>query len=143
TFSLSASVGRFIYRGDATTAELGRGHSITAEVILRPTDRLSATIDYSRSRLSNIIGGNLFYDGYIGRIASIYQFSDKVFIRLIGQYDQFAKVIEIDPLFSYKLNPFTIFYAGSTHSLEKYGEEYGIRLTARQYFVKLQYLWRD
>ncbi len=143
TISLSASLGRFIYRGDATTAELGRGHSINAEIILRPTDRLSATIDYSRSRLSNIVGGNLFYDGYIGRISSIYQFNDKVFVRLIGQYDQFAKVIEIDPLFSFKLNPFTIFYAGSTHSFEKYGEEYGTKLTARQYFIKLQYLWRD
>ncbi|MBF8249280.1 MAG: hypothetical protein HW374_2080 [Bacteroidetes bacterium] len=56
---------------------------------------------------------------------------------MIGQYDSFDKAI------SYKWNPFTIFYAGSTSSLQDYGNPSGVRQTARQYFVKLQYLWRS
>jgi hypothetical protein len=141
TLSLNATIGRFIYRADQTA--LGRGHNISAEIILRPTNKLSLTIDYSRSRLSNIVGGELLFDGYISRLSGIYQFNNRMFARLIAQYDQFGKRIEIDPLFSYKINPFTIFYAGSTHSIEKYNEPYGFTQTGRQFFVKIQYLWRD
>ncbi|MCL5267645.1 MAG: carbohydrate binding family 9 domain-containing protein [Bacteroidetes bacterium] len=141
TFSLNASVGEFIYREDQP--ELGNGHNIGAELVLRPTDRLTMTIDYARSRLSNIANGELLFDGYISRVEGVYQFSDRVFVRLIGQYDQFNRQIEVDPLFSYKLNPFTIFYAGSTHSMQDYGRPYGVVQTAREFFVKLQYLWRN
>ncbi len=139
--SINGEVGRFIYRNDPPA--LGKGHNLSAEVILKPTDRLSLTLDYSRSRLSNVVGGELLFDGYISRLVGIYQFSNTIFIRLVGQYDQFQKQIELDPLFSFKLNPFTIFYAGSTHSMEYYGEPYGIVQTERQFFIKLQYLWRN
>ncbi len=141
SLSLDAQVGRFIYRADQPA--LGRGHNISAELTLKPTDRLSLTLDYSRSRLSNVVGGELFFDGYIARMSGIYQFSNRIFVRLIGQYDEFQKQIEIDPLFSYKLNAFTIFYAGSTHDMQDFGQPYGLVQTERQFFVKLQYLWRD
>ncbi len=141
SFNLNGAFGRFIYRADQPA--LGKGHNLDAEMVLKPTDRLTLTIDYSRSRLSNVVGGELLFDGYITRLEGIYQFSNKVFLRLIGQYDKFSNQFEVDPLFSYKLNPFTIFYAGSTHSLEEYGQPYGIVPTARQFFIKLQYLWRD
>lgn len=141
TFNVNASFGKFIYRANQTT--LGIGHTVSAELILKPTNNLSLTMDFSRSRLVDTVGNNLLYDGYISRLSTIYQFNDQIFLRLIGQYDQFNKVLEIDPLFSYKLNPFTIFYAGSTDNLTNYGDPFGIRQTGRQFFVKLQYLWRD
>ena len=141
SFGLNASVGKFIYRAD--DPKLGRGHNINAELTVKPTDKLSLTFDYARSRLSDVVSGELFYDGYISRLVGIYQFNDQIFVRLIGQYNQFDKSIEIDPLFSYKLNPFTIFYAGSTHSMQDYGSPYGVVQTARQFFMKLQYLWRN
>lgn len=139
TLNLSASFGRFIYRADTTA--LGRGHNISAELTLKPTDKLTLDIIYSRSRLSNVVGGELLFDGYISRLTATYQFNNQIFVRLIGQYDQFNKAIEIDPLFSYKLNPFTIFYAGSTHSMTNFGDPYGVVQTGRQFFIKLQYLW--
>ena len=141
TFSLNASAGRFIYREDQPA--LGAGHDISAELVLRPTDKLTLTIDYARSRLSDIAGGELLFDGYISRVEGVYQFSDRLFVRLIGQYDEFNKAVEVDPLFSYKLNPFTIFYAGSTHDMQDYGRPYGVVQTAREFFIKLQYLWRS
>ncbi len=141
SFGLDASIGKFIYRAD--DPKLGRGHNINAELTVKPTDRLSLTFDYARSRLSDVVSGELFYDGYISRLVGIYQFNNQIFVRLIGQYNQFDKSIEIDPLLSYKLNPFTIFYAGSTHSMQDYGSPYGVVQTARQFFIKLQYLWRS
>ena len=140
SFYLDASVGRFIDRASDTA--IGRGHQITAELVIRPTDRLSLTADYSRSGLSNLVGGELLYDGYIARISAIYQFNPEIFLRLVGQYDQFSNGVEIDPLFSFKLNPFTIFYAGMTNGLAEFGQPYGIMQTAREFFVKAQYLFQ-
>ena len=69
----------------------------------------------------------------------MYQFTPEFLLRVIGQYDQFNQAIDIYPLLSYKLNPYTIFYAGSTYSLSDYGPPFGTKQTARQYFLKLQY----
>ena len=139
--SAEIQAGRFIHRVDQPS--LGVGHVITTSATIKPGPHLELDLSYSRSRLSDDVTGELFYDGYIARGVAIYQFSGGVFVRLIGQYDEFNKAFEIDPLFSYKLNPFTIFYAGSTSSLTDFGDPFGIRQTARQYFIKLQYLWRD
>jgi hypothetical protein len=73
----------------------------------------------------------------------IYQFTSEVFLRLIGQYDKFNKAVDFFPLVSYKLNAYTIFYIGSTYSLSDYGDPFGFRQTSRQYFLKLQYLYRS
>ncbi len=140
--SVSADVqlGKFIDRDSALT---GYGHNISLSATVKPTSQLELDLSFSRSRLSNSSTQQLFYDGYISRFTGIYQFSSDVFFRLIGQYDQFSKVVEIDPLLSYKLNPFTICYAGSTHDLTDFGNPYGFEQTERQFFIKLQYLWRE
>jgi hypothetical protein len=139
--SFDASFGRFIRRSD--TPDLGRGHNISLSAQIKPTSQLQVEISYSRSRLSSVATGELFYDGYIARAVGIYQFTPELFLRVIGQHDQFNKAIDFYPLFSYKLNPYTIFYAGSTYSLSDFGTPYGVRQTARQYFLKLQYLLRS
>ncbi len=137
----NGSVGRFIYRAD--DPELGRGNNFYLETVIKPTERFSFDLSYARSRLWSVNTGNLFYDGYITRGVIVYQFSPELFVRLISQYDQFAKRIQIDPMVSYKLNPFTVFYAGSNHGFSKFGMPYGIERTAQQFFVKVQYLWQN
>jgi hypothetical protein len=121
---------------------VGTGHNINLTAQIRPTSQLQIELSYSRARLSSVATGELFYDGYIARTVGIYQFTSELFLRVIGQYDQFDKPIDFYPLFSYKLNPYTIFYVGSTYSLSDFGSPYGIKQTARQYFLKLQYLIR-
>ncbi|HUN65061.1 MAG TPA: DUF5916 domain-containing protein [Bacteroidota bacterium] len=140
TLSLDGTFGKFIKRTD--DPEMGRGHNINISAEIRPTSQLDITLAYSRSRLSSAATGELFYDGYITRATAIYQFSRELYFRLIGQYDQFNSALDVYPLLSYKLNPYTIFYAGSTYSLTEYGTPYGLRETGRQYFIKLQYLIR-
>ncbi|HEY9165286.1 MAG TPA: DUF5916 domain-containing protein [Candidatus Kryptonia bacterium] len=139
-FDFWCSVGRFINRAD--NPELGRGNNFWAELILKPTDKFSVDMTYARSRLWAASSEDLFYDGYIARSAVVYQFSPELFVRLICQYDEFAKQIQIDPMISYKLNPFTVFYAGSDHNFTDFGSPYGVQKTVQQFFVKLQYLWQ-
>jgi len=133
-------LGRFINRDQALP---GYGHNISTTVTLKPTSQLRLDLSYSRSRLSDLATQRLFYDGYIGRFTGIYQFNSDIFFRVIGQYNQFDKAVQIDPLLSYKLNPFTICYAGSSHNLTDFNSPYGFEQTQRQFFIKVQYLWRE
>lgn len=141
TLSLDGSVGRFIKRSDPV--DLGRGHTIDLTAQIRPESRLEIDLSFSRARLSSLATGDLFYDGYIGRATGIFQFSREIFFRLIAQYNKFDSEIDVYPLLSYKLNAYTIFYAGSTYSLLDFGDPFGVKTSSRQYFVKLQYLFRS
>ena len=140
SFNGYLAVGRFINRSDVPA--LGTGHNLSISAYIKPTSQFQIELDYSRSRLSSVETGELFFDGYIARTVAIYQFTPEVLVRMIGQYDQFNQKIDIYPLLSYKLNPYTIFYAGSTYSLTDYGPPFGTQQTVRQYFLKLQYLIR-
>lgn len=134
--------GKYIYR--RRTPELGTGHNLSIGTTLKPTSQLSVTLSYTRSRMISIANEALLYDGYIARTVSSYQFTRNAFLRIIGQYDSFSKAIDIYPLFSYKLNPFTIFYVGSTYAFADLPsvDTPTFTRTARQYFLKFQYLLR-
>ena len=132
--------GRFINRADAPA--LGTGHTVNLTATVKPTPQFQVELDYTRARLKDVGTGELFFDGYIARAVAIYQFTSEFLLRMIGQYDQFNGKVDVYPLFSYKLNPYTIFYAGSTYSLTDYGPPVWTKQTARQYFLKLQYLIR-
>ncbi|HEY6952864.1 MAG TPA: carbohydrate binding family 9 domain-containing protein [Bacteroidota bacterium] len=141
TLQFEGWLGRFIKRNDNPDA--GKGHTIDITATVKPTSQFEIDLSYSRARLSSIATGELFYDGYIARTVGIYQFTPEVFLRLIGQYDEFNKAVNVFPLVSYKLNPYTIFYIGSTYDLADFGNPYGFKETSRQYFLKLQYLFRS
>jgi hypothetical protein len=125
------------------------GHEKVLEVwgTLRPSSRLSSTFDLTHARMDSTSDGYSVYSGYIFRNRLSYQFSRRFFMRLVTQYDDFNHRFEVDPLFSYKINPFTVFYLGSTHDFEKfdgrdYGGDLGYKQTDRQFFAKIQYLFR-
>ena len=141
TLMLDGGLGRFIRRSDSP--EMGTGHNLDFTARLRPTSRLQVDVSYSRARLSSVATGQLLYDGYVARVLGVYQFTPELFLRVIGQYDQFNKSFDFYPLFSYKLNPFTIFYAGSTYAMSDFGDPFGVKQTTRQYFLKFQYLLRS
>jgi len=71
---------------------------------------------------------------------AIYQLSSEIFFRTIIQYNTFDAAYQLYPLFSYKLNAFTTFYAGATSNYYDYHGAGGIVNTDQQYFVKVQYL---
>lgn len=138
-------LGKYIVRFK-TPSFVGFGYMTELWCTMNPTPRLSIENDYTYSELSSRRGGEKLYAGYVFRNKTSYQFSKNLFLRLIVQYDSFSKRLDIDPLFSYKWNPFTIFYIGSTHILYDYrsGDLGGSKLVeaSRQFFAKFQYLFR-
>lgn len=139
--SMYANVGKFIYR--SAVPAVGNGHDFGVSVTIRPTSHLKIDLSYDRAELSDLATDALFYDGYVARGVLGYQFTREMFLRSIVQYNSFGKSFSIYPLFSYKLNPLTTFYAGLTNDLQDYGPGPGFTTTARQYFVKMQYLFRS
>lgn len=141
SFGVYGQVGRFIYR--SSTPETGDGHNLGASITLRPTSSLKIDLSYDRARLESSAGGSLLYDGYVARTVGIYQFTQEMFLRTILQYNSFSKSFNVYPLFSYKLNALTTFYAGLTNDYLDYGGPSGFTTTDRQFFIKLQYLFRS
>jgi hypothetical protein len=136
--SFNGQLGKFIYRSRSPL--MGFGHTLSASLTLKPTPQLNIALSYVRARLSNNQTDELLYDGNIYRAVAIYQFSPEIFFRTIFQYDSFSQAYQVYPLFSYKLNAFTTFFAGVTSDYLNYGDNYGVTNTNQQYFVKVQYL---
>lgn len=89
------------------------------------------------------------FSGYIFRTRATYQFNREWNLRLVVQYNDFSERLDIEPLLTWQLSPFTIFYVGASSRLQNYttdrypypdGSEW--KESSRQFFAKLQYLLR-
>jgi hypothetical protein len=112
---------------------------------IKPLDRLTMENNYTYYELLKAYKGEKIYAGYIFRNKTNVQITNNLSGRLVFQYDTFSGNFNFAPLISYKINPFTIFYVGSTYDYnDVYNQNdlYKKVLTDRQYFMKLQYLWR-
>ena len=136
-------LGKFIVRFEEPSY-VGWGFNSELWLTLKPLNSLSIENSYNYFELQKQRGGEILYAGYTIRSKASFQFTRKFFLRLIVQYDSFSKKFNIDPLFSYKWNPFTIFYIGSTNELSEYRSSFGNKVkfteTTRQFFAKFQYL---
>lgn len=146
-FSLSAryEFGKSIYR--TLTPELGDGYNYSLSSSLQPTDRLKMDLSYNFSTLSALDNSETYYKGSISRLVGRYSFTHYLFFRLITQYDSFNKQIDVYPMMYYKPNPFTNFYIGVKDNLQHVNqagppEVYGYRQVAREFFVKIQFLFQ-
>jgi len=89
------------------------------------------------------------YSGYILRTRLNYQFTRELFLRLVVQYDDFDDYLTVEPLVTYKVNPFTVFYVGMGTGYQSFHasdyeslSESRWKMTRRQFFAKFQYLFR-
>ena len=139
--SFSGSAGKYIRRSEVP--ELGKGYNLSSELSLEPTSWLETSFSWSTARLESIASGDEFYNGHIFRNVTTVQFTRKLFIRGIGEYNTFDSSFNIYPLVSYKFNAFTMFCAGMTQDYLEYNldDSNMYRSTGHQYFVKLQYLF--
>lgn len=151
-FGSSMNFGRYIAR-NLSTPVLGRGYQYTLRVTLKPVERMVieprlqyATLDQPRADATGH-RQNIF-SGYILRTRLQYQFTRELFLRAIVQYDDFGQYLQIDPLLSYKLNPYTVAFLGSSHGYQDFAPSEappgrdGLNETARQFFLKFQYLFQ-
>ena len=114
---------------------------------LKPIDRLVSSFSYSYEDLGAEDGNSLLYAGWVLSNTTRYQFNRNLFARLQFQYDQFNDAFSVDPLISYKWNPFTVLYAGSTHNFEQIDDgtlnnKTTLKESSRTIFIKFQYLWQ-
>ncbi|MCX7761878.1 MAG: DUF5916 domain-containing protein [Candidatus Kryptonium sp.] len=141
TISLNGEYGRKIYR--TIDPKLGFGWDLNVSLKLKPTEKIEISAWYAQAKLRDEKTNELFYYGYVTGLVGIYQFNPNLFLRLITQYDSFSGSIQAFPLLSFKLNPFTIFYIGSTVDMLDFGGIYGVKQTSREFFLKIQYLFRN
>jgi len=132
------NIGRFIARNLAPPV-LGNGAGVGLWAILKPWSRFIITPEYDYSILDYPDGRNIF-EGYILRTKFNYQFTRELMTRFVVQYDDFDRQFDLEPLLSYKLNAFTIFYVGSTHSYQIFDGHDNMTEVGRQFFLKFQYL---
>jgi len=113
---------------------------------------LKLSLDYNLSRLS-VEGGRL-YQANVTQSNLVYQFNSRAFLRAILQFVDIRRNAalyddEVDPksqklfsqyLFSYKLNPRTVFFLGYSDNYQG-NQDFGITQTDRTFFVKIGYAW--
>jgi len=123
---------------------MGRGFQGDVKATLKPWSQLILEPTLAYSRLDDRETGETLFDGYIFRLRSTYQATRRLILRLVTQYDRFDARLEIDPLVTYRVNPFTAFFFGSTHEYHDF-EEFrgGLEPIGRQFFFKVQYFVRS
>ena len=150
------SINRFGVPGSAhNPLELVPTFELDVELTLRPTDKITDTIGYDSTRLRTDDGDELIVRQQIARNHLQYQFSKRLYIRLIGELnrtrravgvDEYAetKFFSVETMLSYKLNPFTVFYLGANIGGQEdpYENRGGLSRTDQTVFLKFQYLWQ-
>ena len=113
---------------------------------LRPSDQVVLSNNFSHISSDQVDTGESLFEDFINRTEVSYQASRALAFRLIMQYSDRRNSWDVDPLLTYRFNALSTFYAGSTRNYRDFevlpnGAE-GWLLSSRQYFVKLQYLFR-
>jgi hypothetical protein len=152
TISEFLSVGFGINYGHRVARDdlvMGMETGLNGWVDLKPIDRLLTEIGWEYVKSNHLDSGEELFEGYTARVRLGYQFLRELSLRLVVQYDDFDRLWEVDPLLTYRLNPFSIFYIGSTYDYSDIADTDPTehdngrrRLASRQFFMKLQYLFQ-
>jgi len=149
-------INRFGVEGDPRNPlEIVPSLRYQARFTIRPTQRISNEISYTDFTLWTNDTNDKIVSQQIIRSALQYQFTKKMSLRLIGEYnlvDYYSnrlavrvkdKYFSIDPLFSYKLNAFSVFYLGGHYGGNNniYLDWDSMRVTNQTMFLKFQYLF--
>jgi hypothetical protein len=142
------SRGRLIRRTFSSTPVLGDALSSEIYATIQPSSRLviQPSWNYSRMREQEKDGGETLFDGYILRTRASYQFTRELYARVIVEYNEFSDALDVEPLLTYRVNPFTVFFIGAASDYE-YGadedsDDPSWSSMDRQFFAKFQYLFR-
>lgn len=156
-FHLGRNVARF---ADATGNEYGMSFSLN----LKPIDRLVIEPNINYVRSTDVIDKSQLYRQFIARTRFRLQVNPELSVRLVVQYNDSkgkfiydpgsgptygsfgGKAWDIDPLVTYRLNPFSVLHVGSTQDINFFEGTDSFKpqwkLSQRRVFVKLQYLFQ-
>ena len=146
-FNLNFSRGVGIARFDGAK---GNETSVYASLNLKPIDRLIIEPTFRYLRSTDAATDEELFSQYIARARVSLQANRELSLRLVVQYNNGIRAWNIDPLITYRLSPFSVFYVGSTYDYREYdrftsrGTPYGSHwnLNSRRFFMKLQYLFQ-
>ncbi|MYD71360.1 MAG: hypothetical protein F4W89_11550 [Acidobacteria bacterium] len=163
------SIGGFYQYGDEVRYQenpfLGHGGSGGMFLTLRPVPRFQSQININSSRLFDprIDPRNddpLIFDVTIVRALSTYQFTDRLALRNIAEFNTLQKTAGLNLLVSYRVNAGTVFYVGYDDRYRQgsliVGDDIDgdgiqdylfpsvttLQRTNRAFFTKFQYLFR-
>ncbi|GJM44431.1 MAG: hypothetical protein DHS20C21_12730 [Gemmatimonadota bacterium] len=145
SFGFSGNVGQGIYR-DLEEPELGDQKNWSAEVRIKPSQRVELNVSLDRNRMDSRERDENLFSGYILRTRTDVNFTRQLFLRLVVQHNNFGNRVDIEPLLTYRVNPFTMFFLGATSRQQRFlAEDYDAiqqndwQTSDRQLFAKLQY----
>ena len=137
---------------------LGADKQLNLVVNVRPFSRLQSEISLNTSRFVDVRTNSEVFDVKILRTRTTYQFTDRLLLRNIIDYDTFDKTKGVNLLATYRVNAGTVFFVGyddhhgpqrESHFHDDEGiVHYHLDPTGRTIrtnqavFVKLQYLFR-
>ena len=149
---------------DAANAFLGRESGFRTFVNFRPTSRFATNINITTSRFTDPLGlfrpgvndGERSEDGEIFnvnifRALNTYQFTDRLALRNITEFNTYRGTVGLNLLATYRVNSGTAFYVGYDDHYRQYEQFYddqvnitdrGYLQTNRAVFTKIQYLFR-
>ncbi len=118
-------------------------------ITFKPTTALTATLNFTKERLTRYDTGLVAFDENIVSLRSTYQFSRFLFARGRVDFDSIASNVKGQFLLGYTPNPGTAFYVGYNDDLNRRGFnpfsgvlEPGFRRNSRTFFIKASYLFR-
>ena len=139
---------------------LGTGGNGGLFMTVRPFSRLQSQINISTSNLVNPLGDVEVFDVKIYRALTTYQFTDRLLLRNILEYNTFSGTVGANVLFTYRVNSGTVFFIGYDDRYQQgdliagtdgYTPAYlgnpvffteDLLRTNRAFFTKISYLFR-
>jgi len=137
--------------------EIGRQTKLGAWLDLNLFDRLFIENWINHVQSYHTVTDEELFNGFIYASRISLQYNRQLSLRLFSQYNEFSDTWIFDPLITYQLNPFTLFYIGSTYNIQAYdnlnqgGDRFAAededsfrhqKLDYRQFFMKVQYLFQ-
>ena len=158
SFGLGGNGGDQVFY-DEENPYLGTDQGWTAFVNLRLIPQLESRINIDTNRFNDPRNfDDLVFDVNIFRALTTYQFTDRILVRNISEYNSFDKKLGLNLLFTYRVNAGTAFYVGYDDRfqqgdrfefdpdgdgvLERPFDTMNFTRTNRAIFTKFQYLFR-
>lgn len=150
---LTYEMQKIIARSALTLAD-SRGGRLWMD--FKPIDRLLIENNINFTKAEHADTKEELWDGYIVRSKISLNLNRELSFRFVTQYNDFGKTWDFDPLITYKISPFSLFYIGSTFDYNRLyldenetiymypsiHEKQKTILGSRQFFMKLQYLFQ-
>ena len=132
---------------------LGRGTSGNLFLVIRPSSRFQTQLTVNTSRLVAPVDLSEVFDVKIFRTLTTYQFTDRLRLRNIMEYNSFDKTLGANLLITYRVNAGTVFFVGYDDRYQQGDllfddDDQPLFLTSdfqrtnRAFFTKISYLFR-